>query len=133
VRELLDRLEGSRHTHLALLTGNFAAGARVKLEHFGLWRYFPCGAFAEDAPDRNGLFGPAVERVLACGGPAVTPDEVVVVGDTPHDIAVAAAAGARSVAVATGSYDSDALRAAGADAVLDDLSDMQSVWEALEV
>ncbi len=55
----------------------------------------------------------------------------MIVGDTPLDIAVGIATGARSVGVATGSYDVDALRVAGADAVLSDLTAVPAVLGAL--
>src|SRR5829696_2768488 len=69
VRELLDALVSCPDVYLALLTGNYEAGARLKLEYFDLWRYFRCGAFGDDAPQRNGLVSKAVARVAACGGP----------------------------------------------------------------
>jgi phosphoglycolate phosphatase len=133
VRPVLDALAARGDAHLALLTGNFSAGARIKLEHFDLWRYFPHGAFAEDAPDRNSLYGRAVQRVEANGLKSFSSHEVVVVGDTPHDIEVARVAGARSVAVATGSYSREALLQAGADVALDDLSDLDEVIAALQM
>jgi phosphoglycolate phosphatase len=77
------------------------------------------------------LFGVAQERLAAHGGPIVRAERAVVVGDTPHDIAVAIAAGARSIGVATGSHSVDALHAAGADRVFDDLSDTDAVLDAL--
>ena len=49
----------------------------------------------------------------------------------PGRAPVAVAGGARSLAVATGDYTVDALRASGADAVLEDLSDEQAVLKAL--
>ena len=131
VRRVLDSLSSRPDVHLALLTGNFSAGARVKLEHFDLWRYFPCGAFAEDAADRNGLLAHALTRVAACGGPAFLPSQAVIVGDTPFDVGVATAGGAKSLAVATGSFDAASLRASGADVVLEDLSDLEKVVGAL--
>src|SRR5438045_9094732 len=103
IRRLLDRLASREDTYLALLTGNYQKAARLKLEHFDLWRYFPCGAFADDAADRNSLLPKALERIRACGGPAVRPADVIVLGDTPHDVECALAAGARPVGVATGS------------------------------
>jgi phosphoglycolate phosphatase-like HAD superfamily hydrolase len=69
--------------------------------------------------------------VQACGGPAVDPGDVVIVGDTPLDVAVAVAGGTRSVAVATGGYDVKTLRATGADVVLNDLSDIPAVLDAM--
>jgi phosphoglycolate phosphatase-like HAD superfamily hydrolase len=131
VRELLDELSVRRDAYLALLTGNFQSGAQVKLEYFDLWRYFPCGAFGDAAHERNALLATALERVAACGGGTFQAADTVIVGDTPHDVAVARAGGARSLAVATGFYDADALRASGADVVLDDLSNVQDAVEAL--
>jgi len=131
VRPLLDDLAARADVYLALLTGNYEAAARLKLEYFDLWRYFRCGAFGDAAPDRNGLLPKALATVRACGGPAASPSETVVVGDTPLDVACAAASRARSVAVATGGYEVEALRAAGADVVFPDLSDTTAVLQAL--
>jgi phosphoglycolate phosphatase len=131
IRRLLDALEARNDVYLALLTGNYADAARVKLEYFDLWRYFRCGAYGDDAPDRNGLLPKALGIVRSCGGPEVTAADTVVVGDTPLDVACAAASGARSIAVATGGYDVDALRAAGADVVFEDLSDTDAVLKVL--
>jgi len=133
VRELLDALVTRDDVYLALLTGNFSGGARLKLEHFDLWRYFPCGAFAEDAPERNALLAKALARVAASGGPTLAAADAIVVGDTPHDVNVALAGGAKSLAVATGSFDVQALRETGADVVLEDLSDLPSVLSVLGV
>ena len=133
VRPLLDVLDCRDDVYLALLTGNYEEAARIKLEYFDLWRYFRCGAFGDDAPDRNGLLPKAMAAIRECGGPAVAPLEIVVVGDTPLDVACAAASGARSLAVATGGYDVAALRAAGADVVMEDLTDTLEVVRSLEL
>ena len=131
VRPLLDALVDRPDVYLALLTGNFEEAARVKLAYFDLWRYFRCGAFGDAAPDRNGLLPKVLARVEACGGPAVAASAAAVIGDTPLDVACAAASGARSIAVATGGYDVAALRASGADVVFDDLSDTDAVISAV--
>lgn len=129
---LLDALEGSSRSFLGLLTGNYAEAAEVKLAHFDLWRYFRCGAFGEDAHDRNHLVPIALDRARACGLPAaVAADRVVVIGDTPRDVACAHAHGARIVAVATGEYSAGALRDAGADVVFDDFSETPEVLAAI--
>jgi phosphoglycolate phosphatase-like HAD superfamily hydrolase len=133
VRPLLDALAPRDDVHLALLTGNFETGARLKLDYFDLWRYFPCGAFGDAAHDRNLLLPLAVEAIAACGGPSVAAAEAVVIGDTPLDVACAQASGARSIAVATGSHTIDQLRAAGADVVFEDLSDTRAVLDALGI
>ena len=131
VRSLLDALAERDDTFLALLTGNFEGGARAKLEYFDLWRYFSCGAYGDETLERNALLPMALARVKASGGPAAAPSDVVVVGDTPLDVAVAQAGGVRSVAVATGGYDAATLAAAGADVVLEDFADLAAALVAL--
>ena len=133
VRLLLDALAARDDVYVALLTGNFRRGAQIKLEHFGLWRYFNAGAFGDDSHDRNGLLWTAMANVEASGGPRVRPSDVVIIGDTPLDVAVAVAGGARSLGVATGSYDVDTLLESGADAALSDLSDAEAVLRALSL
>ena len=132
VRDLLERLHSCQGVLLGLLTGNFIEGARIKLEHFDLWKYFRCGAFGDDSPDRNALVPVAVARARRQGLPEIAADRVLVVGDTPHDIACARAAGARAVGVATGLYSAEQLRERGADIVFEDLSDTERFLELLE-
>jgi phosphoglycolate phosphatase-like HAD superfamily hydrolase len=129
VRPLLDALAARDDFTLALLTGNFEESARLKLEHFDLWRYFACGAFGGDAADRNGLVRVALQRT---GHPDPAVARIVVIGDTPHDVACAAAADARSLAVATGSASEGRLREAGADVVFADLADTSAVLAAID-
>jgi phosphoglycolate phosphatase len=131
VRELLDVLVRRDDLYLALLTGNYESGARLKLEYFDLWKYFPCGAFGDDAPHRNVLVPKALRTVEACGGPVFTAAETIVIGDTPLDVACAAHVGARSLAIATGRHSIEELRAAGADVVLQDLGDIDEVLRVL--
>ena len=49
VEALLDALDALPHVQTALLTGNYQGGARIKLEHFGLWDRFAWGAFGDDS------------------------------------------------------------------------------------
>jgi phosphoglycolate phosphatase len=132
IRDLLDALHGRDDVFLGLLTGNFEAGARIKLEHFDLWKYFRCGAYGDDAADRNALVPFALERARQCGLPELLPEHILVVGDTPHDVACARAVGAVPVGVATGSFTVDDLRSAGADHVFQDLSDTQAFLRIVE-
>lgn len=123
VRRLLDSLRERPDVACALLTGNIARAARIKLEHFALQRYFACGAYGDDAPRRDDLVPVAVGRARRAGIDVASASQAVVIGDTPLDVQCAAVAGARSVGVATGSFTEEELRRAGADAVLPDLTD----------
>jgi phosphoglycolate phosphatase len=133
VRPLLEAMAPRSDCFLALLTGNCEEGARLKLDHFDLWKFFRCGAFGDETPARNDLFSVAMQRARECGAPEVPASDVVVIGDTEMDVAVAVSAGARSVAVATGSSSVADLRRSGADVVLDDLSDVEAVLRACSV
>lgn len=123
VRDLLERLRARDDVWLGLVTGNVADAARIKLEHFDLWRYFCCGAFGDDAEERNALVPFAIERARREGLPEIAANRVIVVGDTPLDVACALAAGAVPVGVATGGYTVEQLRHSGAGVVFTDLSD----------
>ena len=105
----------------ALLTGNNAPMARLKLEHFGLADAFVYGAFGDDAPDRDAIARLAVEQAHQRWN--VPAERCVVVGDTENDIQCARAAGARVIAVATGVRTRDQLEALGPDLMVDDLTD----------
>ena len=131
IRPLLDTLAARPDVFLALLTGNFERSARIKLAHFDLWRYFRCGAFGDDAADRNALVPFALERANGCGLEAIPPESIFVIGDTPHDVACARAVGAVPIAVATGTFTVDQLRASGAGIVFEDLSDADAVLRVI--
>jgi phosphoglycolate phosphatase-like HAD superfamily hydrolase len=102
VREILERLKDRDDIRSYLLTGNTRGGARAKLTHYDLFKYFPDGAFAEDASERSVIATRALDLAKRAG--PVTGNNVFVLGDTPHDIHCANAIGARTVAVATGGY-----------------------------
>ena len=89
---------------LGLLTGNIRLGAEIKLRRFNLWEFFSVGAFGDDHEDRNGIAAIAYERGCRLLRERVRGDQVLVVGDTPRDIACARAIGARVLAVGTGEF-----------------------------
>lgn len=93
-----------------LLTGNIRLGAEIKLRHFKLWDNFETGAFGDDHEDRNQLAAIALQRGAQLRKEPLRGDEVLVIGDTPLDIACARAIGARVLAVATGGATLDTLR-----------------------
>jgi phosphoglycolate phosphatase len=114
----------SRDGHLlGIITGNGDGAAHIKLQRGDLNRWFTFGAYAAAGLDRAGIVREAVERGEAIFGQDVPNAEVYVVGDTPRDIDAAHAVGCTAIGVATGHYDSAALRAAGADDVLETLEE----------
>jgi phosphoglycolate phosphatase len=103
VRENLEALSSRDDVVNMLLTGNIAGGARAKLEHYGLWQFFGAGgAFSVEGADRSGIARRAQELAAEHGGQVPPGDRMVVIGDTPHDVACGKAIGARTVAVASG-------------------------------
>jgi len=124
VREALDDLEGlALH---ALGTGNHETGARLKLEHGGLWHRFSFGGFGSDAEERPAILQAAWKKAESRLGRAVAAEELVVVGDTPRDISAAHAVGLACVALATGRHSLHELAQAGADLVLVSLEEPEA-------
>jgi phosphoglycolate phosphatase len=131
VVELLDKLKARPHLVLALLTGNVSRGAKLKLEHYGVWHFFEFGAFADDHHDRNQLGPFARARAREKHGHEFAADQIDVVGDTPRDIACGKAFGARTIAIATGSWPRSELAAHKPDFLFDDLSNVDEVIQTL--
>jgi len=127
---ILSALSKRNDIVLGLGTGNTEPAAYAKLARGGLDSFFAFGGFGSDHTDRAELLRVGLERGLQRAGVAPGAADVVVVGDTPHDIAAAKAIGARCIAVATGSYDAHALRAAGAALVVSRLGSAEG-WKAL--
>jgi len=127
VPRILERLStlGARQT---LLTGNFEEIARIKLATVGLDHHFDfrIGAFGSDHHDRNRFVPIALAKLQEIHGVTLAPDQVLVIGDTPRDIACARAAGARVLSVATGQYSADELARHQPDALLADLADLDA-------
>jgi phosphoglycolate phosphatase-like HAD superfamily hydrolase len=127
VLELLKRAQAKPEAALGLLTGNIKRGADLKLRHYGLWEFFAFGAFADDHHDRNQLGEYARTRAHEFTGIDFTASQIDVIGDTPHDIACGKAIGARTIAVATGSFAPDELAKHGPDFVFNDFSQVERV------
>jgi phosphoglycolate phosphatase-like HAD superfamily hydrolase len=122
VEQLLPRLADAGFL-LGLTTGGVEAAARFKLARAGLNRYFPFGGYGSDSVDRAQLTKRAIERAAFLYGRRLDSRRCIVVGDTPLDVAAARETGAVSVAIASGHFNTDDLRAAGADYVLESLEE----------
>jgi len=108
---------------LGILTGNVSTTAPIKLRAAGFdpdW--FPVGAYGSEALERDNLPALAVERAEKLLRRRISPEQVVIIGDTPADVACARALGAIAVAVLTGFSSREALAATQPDYLLDDLS-----------
>jgi phosphoglycolate phosphatase-like HAD superfamily hydrolase len=114
-----------------LLTGNMEPVAELKLRALDLQQYFdlPIGAYGSDDRDRTRLVPIARRKAAAVYGEAISP--IIVIGDTPRDIACGKAGDARTVAVATGNFRIEQLAEHHPDAVLADLSDTDAAIAAI--
>jgi phosphoglycolate phosphatase len=131
VAEVLEVLHGRDDVIQSLLTGNIKANAIVKVSAFGLerWLDFDVGAYGSDPhEERSDLVAVARRRAA---DKYSEPTGAVLVGDTPLDVRAAQGAGARSVAVATGFADPEALRASRPDAYLEDFGDTAAAVAAI--
>lgn len=112
VKSILTRLHGRDEYKLLLLTGNSATGASLKLKHFGLDHFFDfsCSAFAGVCYQRNDIAQAALNGVQTAWGDTEI-SNIFVIGDTPHDVECGKTIGAKTIAVATGTYSLDQLNA----------------------
>lgn len=132
VHQLLERLEQVEGVILGLLTGNLAQGARLKLRAAGIDPgRFKVGAYGSDAAHRPDLPPIAARRAAPYFGREPRGDAVVIIGDTPADIACGSCIQARAVAVATGDYSMADLQACGPHAVFENLTDTESVLRSI--
>jgi phosphoglycolate phosphatase-like HAD superfamily hydrolase len=118
---LLTELSQREDVVLGLGTGNTKPAAYAKLARGGLDAYFSFGGFGSDHSDRAELLRTGLQRGLERAGVRPGEAKVVVIGDTPHDVAAARAIDADCVAVSTGGFDRAALERAGARVVVSDL------------
>ncbi len=130
IAELLEALEGMADISLGLLTGNIEEAAKLKLASAGVTTRFDVCAYASDAEVRSEIARIALDRSRSRAEKAEAM-AVVVVGDTPADIACAHVMNARSVAVATGRHRVVELEEAGADYVFSDFSDTEAVLSSI--
>ncbi len=104
----------ARNMAVGLGTGNIRRGAQIKLERVDLFHRFDFGGFGDDAEIRSALIKIGAQRGASRLGLTIAEVRIVIVGDTPHDVTAALAIGGQCLAVSTGSFSIDELRAAGA-------------------
>jgi phosphoglycolate phosphatase-like HAD superfamily hydrolase len=129
VPELLEALSQKPRIVLGLATGNLEEGAHIKLRRAGLGSYFSFGGFGSDSENRTEVVLAAIRRARDHLMEVVPLDSVYVIGDTPRDIVHAKEAGVRTVAVATGSSDTEELSRYDPDHIFEDFSQTDRVVE----
>jgi phosphoglycolate phosphatase len=132
VSTLLDELH-ERGVVQSLLTGNLEPVARLKLACAGLDHHldFDLGAYGSDHADRSSLVPIVRTRLRQRFGQSADQTPILVVGDTPRDIACARAGGVPVIAVATGNFTREQLAQHQPEALFDDLSDTDAVLATL--
>jgi phosphoglycolate phosphatase len=117
-----------------VLTGSIKPNAICKLRAFGLEQLFDLeiGGYGSDAYPRGSLLLLVRGQAGQKHGRAISEDATVYIADTVRDVEAANVGGARSIAVATGRATTAELRDAGADLVLQDLSDTDEVITAID-
>lgn len=116
---------------MGLLTGNVFEGARLKLEHLGIYDYFRFGGFGGDHRERNGVARDALAAARDAVDGEFASDRVWVIGDTPNDVRCARSIGANAVAVATGVNEKSDLADESPDLLLDDLRQAEQLLDLL--
>jgi phosphoglycolate phosphatase len=131
VRELIDVLDSRNDVFLGLLTGNVEPGARIKLGKFDLNGYFKVGAYGSDSADRMRLPEVAMRRATQYFAADFAPGDLVIIGDSIHDIRCARGFGAKAIGVNTGLTKHEDLAAEQPEFLFPSLADTDAVVEAV--
>ena len=131
VVETLEALEARPGIFQALGTGNLERGARLKLEPFGLNRFFPVGGFCVTLTERYKVLEQGVANASRYYQKEFAAGDVVVIGDTVRDIEAARQIGAKVVAVSTGGNTPEELAQLKPDALIPNLNGFLQVLDSL--
>ena len=129
--ELLRALANGSGFAMSAVTGNFEVTAQVKLEAAGLNSYLSRGAYGSDSAHRPDLPAIAKRRWEELNCHAIEPEQCVIIGDTPNDLAAARQNNMKCVLVGTGRYPVEELVYWQPDGCLAELSDTQAVLMTL--
>jgi phosphoglycolate phosphatase-like HAD superfamily hydrolase len=132
VVDLLSMLSARGDVAVGLLTGNVREGARRKLSYYGLWEHFPFGGFGDEHTERCDIAAAAMAAARLHLNGQHGHGQVIVIGDTVHDIDCGRSIDARCVAVPTGHTTAEALRAAEPDVLVDTLQDAGPILALLD-
>jgi phosphoglycolate phosphatase-like HAD superfamily hydrolase len=139
-QHLVTTLAARDDVALGLLTGNVHEGAKRKLSHYNLWQWFAFGGYGDDHLHRNDIAASALTAAhvhigrITNGSPQNGKQfngEIIVIGDTPHDITCGRSIGARCIAVPTGHAKAEELREYDPDVLVDTLEDIAPILSLL--
>ena len=97
---------------MGIVSGNLETIGWAKIEAAGLRHYFSFGSFSDHRELREDIFQRGIEEAHRLAGRDA---RIMVVGDTPSDIAAARKVGIPILSVATGTFGRDQLDALGPD------------------
>lgn len=131
VKRLLDALSKGDYM-LALYTGDSPGIVKSVLAVTKLDNYFKLVVSSNEAENRVGMARLAVERAMKLSGTRFENTDVVIVGDSIHDIECGKQLNALTIAVATGSHSKSRLLQSKPDFLFQDLRDYQGVLKAID-
>lgn len=131
IRDFLEWSGEKPEVHHTLLTGNIEQGARMKTEHYGLWKYFEFGVYGALSADRDDLGKAAPSVIRENMNESPLPDHTWVIGDTDLDVRCGKAAGFRTLAVTTGFQAEEIIRKAKPDFLVQNFSDLEKIKKLL--
>lgn len=130
VREILAETKNNPIFVNSLLTGNLSTVAEAKLQNVKLWHYFENQpkAFGEISHQRADLAKFVGKEFNHFFQTELNPEQFIIIGDTPNDIACARAFGAKAVAIGTGrNHSTEELAKHNPDILLENLTNTQEV------
>lgn len=132
VHQLLEACNQNESIFMGLVTGNMMHGAKIKLDAAGLYKYFVLGAFGSDHWDRNKLPPIAISRAVQYFAHGFSKENIWIIGDSPKDVECAKVNGLKCLAVLTGKMEKDVMYNAGADVVMDDLTNLDEFFSIIK-
>ena len=132
VLPLLEVLAARSDIRLALLTGNILEGARIKLQAFNIWRFFPVGAYGGDNRNRSELHPIVIDRAQRHWSCVFDRRQTYVIGDTIHDIDAGKAHGLVTIALGTHKEFIPELKAANPDYFLKSMDPKEAFLRIIE-
>jgi phosphoglycolate phosphatase-like HAD superfamily hydrolase len=132
MREAVDAALSRSGFAVGLGTGNVREGARIKLERVRIHDRFSFGGFGCDHEDRVELIRHGARSGASLLGVPLQECRVVVIGDTPKDVAAAKGIGATCIGVGTGNFTPEALLSSGADHAFPDLASREALATLLD-